>query len=78
MAQLQLIKDILNNWKGYKTDNSYNDLKSIIEFWNNLNKCKRCEMYHPFYEKCPSNERCNRCNEKGHKGTVCNNITFIE
>ena len=77
MSQLQIIKNIYNNWKWYKNDNSYYDLKSIIEFWNNPNKCKRCEQYHWFQEKCPSNKRCNRCNEEEHRGTVCNNITFI-
>src|SRR5436853_1152698 len=71
------MKDIYNNWRWYKNDNSYYDLKSTIEFWNNPNKCKRCEQYHWLQEKCPSNKRCNRCNEEGHRGTVCNNITFI-
>jgi len=77
MSQLQLIKEVFNNFKGSKSDRAYADIKSIIDFWNNPNKCRRCEHYHWSYEKCPSNDRCNRCNEKGHRGTVCNNITYI-
>ena len=77
MSQLQLIKDIFKNMKGSKSDRAYADIKSIIDFWNNPKKCRRCEYYHWQYARCPTNEQCNRCNEKGHRGTVCNNVTYI-
>lgn len=83
MSQLQLIKEIFE--RAQKNPNNYHQIKysqvkTIIKFWEDPYQCKKCGIYHWQYEDCPPFGcalGCNRCNNLEHKGTVCNNTTYI-